>query len=153
MRALELKIPPPVVALFVAAAMWGISLATPSVEVPAVTRVAAAIAIAMAGLGIAVAGSLAFRRARTSSNPLKPGSTTSLVTFGVYRFTRNPMYLGIVLVLLGWAVFLSSAFALLGPLVFGLYMRHFQIVPEERVLAGIFGTAYAEYQAKVRRWL
>lgn len=153
MRALELKIPPPVVALFVAAAMWGISLATPSVEVPAVVRVAAAIAISLAGVGIAIAGFLAFRGARTSANPLKLETATSLVTSGIYRFTRNPMYLGITLVLLGWAVFVSSAFALLGPLFFIVYIHHFQIVPEERALTGIFGAAYSEYQAKVRRWL
>lgn len=153
MRALELKIPPPVVALFVAAAMWGISLVTPSVEVTAGVRVAAAVAIALVGVGISIAGSLAFRRAKTSVNPLRPETTTSLVTSGVYRFTRNPMYLGIALVLLGWAVFLSSAVALLGPLVFILYIRDFQIVPEERVLTGIFGATYSEYQAKVRRWL
>jgi protein-S-isoprenylcysteine O-methyltransferase Ste14 len=149
MRALELKIPPPVVALLVATAMWGISLTTPSAE----AGVVAAIAIALAGVGFAIAGSLAFRRAKTTVNPLKPETTTSLVTSGVYRFTRNPMYIGLALVLLGWAVFVSSALALLGPLVFILYMSRFQIVPEERVLSGMFGTAYSAYQAKVRRWL
>ena len=153
MRALELKIPPPVVALLVAAAMWGISLTTPSVEAPALARVVAAIAIALAGVGFAIAGSLAFRRAKTTVNPLKPETTTSLVTSGVYRFTRNPMYIGLALVLLGWAVFVSSALALLGPLVFILYLSRFQIVPEERVLSGMSGTAYSAYQAKVRRWL
>ena len=76
MRALELKIPPPVVALLVAAAMWGISLTTPSVEAPALARVVAAIAIALAGVGFAIAGSLAFRRAKTTVNPLKPETTT-----------------------------------------------------------------------------
>jgi protein-S-isoprenylcysteine O-methyltransferase Ste14 len=153
MQALELKIPPPVVALLVAVAMWGISLATPSVEVPALVRVVAAIAIASAGVGTAIAGVLAFRRAKTTVNPLKPETTSSLVTSGVYRFTRNPMYVGLALVLLSWAVFVSSALALLGPLVFVLYINRFQVVPEERVLSSMFGAAYSAYQAKVRRWL
>jgi protein-S-isoprenylcysteine O-methyltransferase Ste14 len=153
MQALELKIPPPVVALLVAAAMWGISLATPSVEVPALVRVVAAIAIALAGVGTVIAGALAFRRAKTTVNPLKPETTSSLVTSGVYRFTRNPMYVGLALVLLSWAVFVSSALALLGPLVFVLYINRFQVVPEERVLSSMFGAAYSAYQAKVRRWL
>ena len=153
MQALELKIPPPVVALLVAASMWGISLATPPVEVPALVRVVAAIVIALAGVGAAIAGVLAFRRAKTTTNPLKPATTVALVTSGVYRFTRNPMYVGLALVLVGWAVFVSSAFALLGPLAFVLYINRFQVVPEERVLSDMFGPAYSAYKATVRRWL
>jgi protein-S-isoprenylcysteine O-methyltransferase Ste14 len=153
MQALELKIPPPAIALLVAAAMWGISLATPTVKVPALVRVVAAIAIALAGVGTATAGALAFRRANTTVNPLKPETTSSLVTSGVYRFTRNPMYAGLALVLLGWAVFVASALALLGPLAFILYISRFQVLPEERVLSRMFGAAYSAYRAKVRRWL
>ena len=153
MRALELKIPPPILALLAAAAMWGISLAAPAVALPANIRLVATIAIALAGIAIAIAGVAAFRRAKTTLNPLKPGTTSSLVTSGIYRFTRNPMYLGLALALLAWAVFLSSPWCLLGPLVFIPYMTHFQILPEERALQGIFGAAYSVYQAHVRRWL
>jgi len=153
MQALELKIPPPVVALLIVTAMWGISLANPSVETHTLIGVVAAIALALAGIGTAISGTLAFRRARTTFSPLKPETTSSLVTSGIYRITRNPMYLGGALILLAWAVFLSSVWALLGPLAFMLYISRFQIVPEERVLSSIFGAAYSEYQAKVRRWL
>jgi protein-S-isoprenylcysteine O-methyltransferase Ste14 len=153
MQALELKIPPPAVALLVAVAMWGISLATAIVEVPALVRAVAAIAIALVGIGTAISGTVAFRRAKTTVNPLKPETTSSLVTDGVYRFTRNPMYVGLAVVLLAWALFVSSPLAFLGPLVFILYITRFQIIPEERVLSAMFGTAYSEYQAKVRRWL
>lgn len=153
MHALELKIPPPVVALLVAAVMWGISLVTPSADVPVPIRVIAAIAIALAGLATAVSGVVAFRRAKTTTNPLKPETASSLVVSGVYRLTRNPMYVGLALVLLAWALFLSCIWALLGLLAFILYMTRFQIIPEERVLAGMFGAAYTAYQAKVRRWL
>ena len=72
---------------------------------------------------------------------------------GVYRITRNPMYLGLLLILIAWAVFLSSAWLLLGPLTFVLYMNRFQIGPEERALSAMFGNSYAEYKARVRRWL
>ncbi len=153
MHALELKIPPPVIALLIAAAMWGCSLATPLVDVPAHIRLVAAMAIALAGVATAISGVAAFRRAKTTVNPLKPETSTSLVTSGIYRFTRNPMYVGLALALLAWAVFLSSAWTLLGPLVFALYMNRFQIAPEERVLLGMFGAAYSAYQARVRRWL
>lgn len=153
MRALELKIPPPIVALVVSVAMWGISLVTPRFEISPAFRYATVTLIALAGFGFAISGVRAIRRARTTISPIKPESATSLVTSGVYRFTRNPMYLGLCLVLLAWAVFLSSAWAVLGPVAFVLYINRFQIAPEEKVLSKLFGQAFAEYQSKVRRWL
>ena len=153
MRTLELRIPPPIVALLAAAAMWGVSLATPLVDAPARFRLIAAIAIALAGVATAMLGVAAFRRAKTTVNPLKPETSSSLVTSGIYRVTRNPMYVGLALVLIAWAVFLSSIWALLGLLVFVLYMNRFQIVPEERVLSRMFGDTYSGYQRNVRRWL
>jgi len=152
MRALELRIPPPAVALLVAVAMWGISLTGARIETSAPVRMGAALLIAIAGVCIAVAGVLAFRHAHTTISPVKPEAASSLVTSGIYRFTRNPMYLGLCLVLLAWALFLSSALAFLGPIVFVLYIGRFQIAPEERALARIFGAAFTDYQAEVRRW-
>jgi len=84
---------------------------------------------------------------------MKPERTTSLVTGGIYRFTRNPMYIGLLLVLIGVASYLSSVWLLVGPVVFVLYMNRFQIAPEERVLSQAFGATYATYQSTVRRWL
>ena len=152
MQALELKIPPPAVAALVAGGMWGISLVAPSLQVPALIRVAAAI-IALTGGVFSIAGVISFRRAGTTLNPMQPETTSSLVSSGIFRVTRNPMYAGLLLVLVAWAVFLSSAWALLGPLVFVLYINRFQIAPEERVLSAIFGTAYSAYKSRVRRWL
>jgi protein-S-isoprenylcysteine O-methyltransferase Ste14 len=153
MRALELKIPPPVVAFLVGAAMWSVSEQRISLELPFSVRLAAFVVIAVAGGAFALAGDLEFKRARTTINPFKPENSTTLVTSGIYRVTRNPMYVGLTLVLIGWAAFLCSAWALPGPVVFVLYITRFQIVPEERVLAGKFGAAYAQYTARVRRWL
>jgi protein-S-isoprenylcysteine O-methyltransferase Ste14 len=96
---------------------------------------------------------LSFRRAKTTVNPLKPETSASLVSTGVYSFTRNPMYLGMALVLLAWAAYLASPWALAGPALFALYITRFQIIPEERVLARLFGTSFAEYRKRVRRWL
>lgn len=153
MQALELKIPPPAVALLVAVAMWGIAAATSRFEISAAVCDTVAIVIALVGVGFAVAGVLAIRRARTTISPLKPDATSSLVTSGVYRVTRNPMYLGLSLALLAWATFLSSAWAFLGPIAFVLYIGRFQIAPEERALSKLFGPAFAEYRSNVRRWL
>ncbi|WP_202636650.1 methyltransferase family protein [Rugosibacter aromaticivorans] len=153
MHALELRIPPPAVAVLIAGAMWGISLLAPWFEVPAVIRVAAAVTIALAGGGLSLAGVTAFRRVSTTVNPMKPEMTSSLVCSGIYSVTRNPMYVGLLFFLVAWAVFLSSAWAAFGPLAFVLYINRFQIEPEERVLSAMFGTGYSAYKSKVRRWL
>jgi protein-S-isoprenylcysteine O-methyltransferase Ste14 len=153
MQALELKIPPPIVTLLVAAAMWGISLATMRFEFDLFFRSALALAVAVAGLAVLVSGALAFRRGKTTTNPLKPEAASALVTYGVFRVTRNPMYVGLCVVLLGWALFLASPLALLGPVVFVLYISRFQIAPEERILSRLFGSDYTNYQSRVRRWL
>jgi protein-S-isoprenylcysteine O-methyltransferase Ste14 len=84
---------------------------------------------------------------------MKPDSTSSLVVSGIYKYTRNPMYLGFLLLLLGWAIFLSNlaSFALLPAFV--VYMNHFQIRPEERALGCLFAHEYQPYLARVRRWI
>lgn len=153
MKSLELKIPPPVVALLIASAMWASSFAIPLVEFSSVARVFAAAVVAMAGGVVALLGAISFRRAKTTFNPMRPEDSSSLVTSGIYRFTRNPMYLGLLLALVAWAIFLSSPWLIAGPLVFVLYMNCFQIVPEEKILSQVFGTIYTEYRNNVRKWL
>jgi len=108
--------------------------------------------------GAAWRGDLSFRGClvqmrETTVNPMRPDSTSSLVVSGIYKYTRNPMYLGFLLVLVGWAIFLSNlaAFALLPAFV--VYMNHFQIGPEERALGSLFAQEYQAYHARVRRWI
>lgn len=150
---LELKIPPLAVAVLFAGAMWGIASVTPGLEIPVMIRVVVAIAVFLAGGGVALAGTAAFRRAKTTANPMKPETTSSLVTTGIYKVTRNPMYVGVLLALVAWAIFLSSAWALAGPVAFVAYMNRFQIAPEERVLSSMFGAAFSDYKSRIRRWL
>ena len=153
MNALELKVPPPGVALLVCAAMWALSLVPPYFEVSIAIRLVVALAMGSAGGIFSMAGVIRFRKARTTVNPTKPHAASSLVTSGIYQFTRNPMYLGLLFVIIGWAAFLCSLWALVGPFAFTLYMTRFQIQPEERVLQGLFGAEYTGYQSRVRRWL
>ena len=155
MSALELKIPPPLVAAAVAGCMYAaaVLLPAPVLALPPGVRVGMALALAAVGAGFDVAGLWAFRKARTTVNPLTPHRSVAVVSTGVYRFTRNPMYLGLALILLGLAVYLASPWALLGPLVFAAYITRFQIVPDERALQARFGAAYTAYRARVRRWL
>jgi protein-S-isoprenylcysteine O-methyltransferase Ste14 len=105
------------------------------------------------GAVTSLAGVVAFRRSRTTVNPLRPETASSLVNGGVYRLTRNPMYVGFLFVLLGWAVWLWAPWPWLGLPLFMLFLTRFQIVPEERAMEKLFGSAYREYRNQVRRWL
>jgi protein-S-isoprenylcysteine O-methyltransferase Ste14 len=111
-----------------------------------------ALILACIGQSISIAGILAFRRAKTTVNPVQASSASSLVIRGVYRYTRNPTYVGLLLPPLAWAVFLANPLAVLWVVVFVLYISRFQIIPEERVLASLFGAEYEAYKARVRRW-
>jgi protein-S-isoprenylcysteine O-methyltransferase Ste14 len=153
MHALELKVPPPAVMTLIGCAMWGaVWLAEPLLGV-SVVRAFTALLFMLLGIGFSLAGVISFRRAKTTVNPLRPETTSSLVRSGIYRSTRNPMYVGMLFALIGWAVFLTSGWALLGPLAFILFINRFQIDPEERTLATLFGAEFAAYKEKVRRWL
>lgn len=115
---------------------------------------AAAGALALIGLGVGAAGALAFWRARTTLDPHRPHQATVLVTTGVYRVSRNPMYLGLLLVLLAWAFHLDNWPGLIvGPTVFVAWITRFQIIPEERFLMQIFGRDYIAYLRRTGRWL
>lgn len=153
MPSLDNRIPPPVVGALVAAGMWGVAALGPELPIDSVAKYLATGVLAATGIALDVLGLLAFRKARTTVNPLKPARASSVVTSGVYRITRNPMYLGLALLLLAWAVWLSALPPFGGPVLFVLYITRFQIVPEERALRGRFGDEYEAYAARVRRWL
>jgi protein-S-isoprenylcysteine O-methyltransferase Ste14 len=153
MRALEHRIPPPIVAAIIGAAMWAVSRITPALRIEGRLRFALAAAFAGFGFCVSAMGMMAFRRARTTINPVKVEEASSIVTSGVYCRTRNPMYVGLSSLLLGWAVYLAAPWAIFGPVLFVLFTTRFQIVPEERVLTSKFGSEYTDYQARVRRWL
>ena len=94
-----------------------------------------------------------FLLARTSINPLQLEKSSQLVSNGIYRFTRNPMYLSLVLVLFGWNLYLGSVGALFGVVIFVGYMSKVQIRAEEQMLHKLFGEDYQRYCQRVRRWL
>jgi protein-S-isoprenylcysteine O-methyltransferase Ste14 len=150
---LELRITPPAVVVLAAALMWGVAAALPSlrVRVPGASWIAA-ICVAL-GILVAGAGLIAFRRARTTANPTRPEAATALVTRGIYAWTRNPMYLGWLPILAGWAAYLEHPVSLAVVPLFMLYLTRFQIVPEERALSAKFGGQFDAYRQRVRRWL
>ena len=153
MQVLELKVPPVALTLLFVLAMWLLSVTMPSLSVLLPWRRQVALVCFSAGFAIALAGVLEFRRAKTTVNPLVPDAASAIVTSGIYRLTRNPMYLGLLLALIGWALWLSHvlAFALIP--VFVSYMNRFQIEPEERALSTKFGRRFLDYTRSVRRWV
>lgn len=153
--SLELKIPPLVVVLVAAGLMllmrWLTSTLSLSLDLG--LRMWAALPLLLAGMGIALAGVVQFRRARTTVNPMTPERSSALVSGGIYRHTRNPMYVGMLLALLAFAIVLANPASLLTLPAFVVYMNRFQIMPEERELARHFGAEFQAYKSRVRRWL
>lgn len=152
MQNLELRIPPVALVTIFGAAMAMLAHVVPA-SVPIPAKFAIASALVAAGALVALAGVLAFRRHKTTVNPFTPEQSSSLVATGIYRFSRNPMYLGFLLALAGWGVHLANWVSVLLLPAFVAYMNRFQIEPEERALAKRFGQQFTAYSLSVRRWL
>lgn len=153
MPRLELRVPPLLVGTVFAAAMLALAMLMPQLSVGVPFRSTAVAVLLALGVTVAFAGVVAFRRQRTTVNPLNPHASSSVVTSGIYRVSRNPMYLGFLLVLAAWAVHLSNAASALLLPGFVMYMNRFQIEPEERTLLAKFGATFAQYMSRVRRWV
>ncbi|TRD11930.1 isoprenylcysteine carboxylmethyltransferase family protein [Erythrobacter insulae] len=150
---MSLRIPPPLVALLSVLLMWLFTEHLPSWQfaVPYAGFIAGA--LIAAGFGIDIVSVLAFRRAKTTVTPLKPEKASRLVVSGFYRFSRNPMYLGMLLILAGVAVWFGSFANIIILIAFVFYITAFQIKPEEARLDQLFGAEYRAYRQRVRRWL
>ncbi len=153
MNILQLKIPPPVYLLTFAGLMWLLDKQLPLLElIPSpwnrlgLILIGTAFLIDFWSLGL-------FFRAHTTFNPIHPERTRSLVTDGPYRYTRNPMYVGMLVILTGWGIHLGSLAPFLLLPLFVLTLTVQQIIPEEKILAEKFGNTYLAYQKRVRRWL
>lgn len=153
LAAMELRIPPVLAALLFAAAMWLVSRLMPGGWLPPAVSTAAFIACLAAAAGVGLSGVAAFRKAKTTVNPLAPEKCSSLVVSGVFNYTRNPMYLALLLALLGWGMYLDHPFSLLLACAYVPWMNRFQIIPEERALEKSFGGAFRDYARKTRRWI
>ncbi len=153
MQALEHKVPPPVLFLTAAALMWLTARQSMAIDLAPAWRIAGVLGLGMLAAAFAAPAILGFRRARTTINPVDIEAASSLVTSGAYRYSRNPMYVGLTALLLGWAVWLAAPLALVWILAFVAFITRFQIIPEERVMATKFGAAYSAYRSAVRRWI
>jgi protein-S-isoprenylcysteine O-methyltransferase Ste14 len=153
MKALENTIPPPALMLIIAATMWGVAKIQSPMAIEPRLRIGLMLALGVVALVFSIGGVIAFRVARTTINPVQIDRASRVVTGGIYRLSRNPMYVGLTALLAGWAVFLSVPATGIGPVVFALFTYRFQILPEERVMAAKFGREYLDYKQRVRRWV
>ena len=145
------KIPPPVITLIGALLIYYSSLFFPYLTLPAFN--ALPILSLVSGIAVIVSAIKSFKDYKTTINPLKPETASSLVTSGVFKYTRNPMYLGLLLIL----IYLSLIFNVVGgcliSLGFIIYITKFQIIPEEVAMEKLFGNQFLEYKQQVRRWI
>ena len=153
MKSLELRIPPVMVTFLFAGLMWLVAQWTPPYSVPPPLQALTALLFLLAGAIVGLAGVANFRKAKTTVNPLQPEKSSSLVVGGVYRFSRNPMYLALLMVLFAWGIYLSNPYAMLTAWMFILYINRFQIIPEERAMEKRFGADFQRYRQQVRRWI
>ncbi len=146
---MENRIPPPLLTIAVAVAMW----LAPGPDAAPLWRVALAIvAFLLAGV-IGLPALRAFRRADTTIDPVRIDRASVLVTSGIYRVSRNPMYVSLTLMLVAWALWLGGPWVSAGPVLLALWLDRFQIRPEERIMSARFGADYDRYRTEVRRWL
>lgn len=153
LSSLELRIPPPLV--FIICTLLALLLQW-LFPVSVISLLAswslAALCFISSGI-IGIASLIAFWRAKTTANPVRVDSATTLVEVGLYAFSRNPMYLALALLLLSFCFFLANPFAFIAVALFVAYITRFQIVPEECALETRFGERYRRYRQNVRRWI
>lgn len=145
---MKTKIPPPVICLIGMVVMYCLP---PLIRLPQAHWLVA-ILVVVSGI-VGVASVISFKRVNTTITPLNPEKTSHIVTTGIYRFSRNPMYLSIMIFLTACAVYLENALALLVLPLALFCLNYFQIIPEEQILEQKFGEAYLAYKRAVRRWL
>ncbi|MFB2862181.1 methyltransferase family protein [Aeromonas sp. MdU4] len=148
MANLELRVPPPLIFMLCAASMWWLKGETQGGRAAIVLLALLIMVGAIMGFGAL----LRFRRHQTTVSPTRPHHTRYLVTDGVYRISRNPMYFGLFCWLAAWACYLGGLWVWCGPALLLGWLTRFQIMPEERLLQARFGEEYAHYCQRVRRW-
>lgn len=158
MKKLETRIPPPLLVLLYGIAMWLAARYLPAASLAegwftSLWRYWSTVLLIIATGGLFAFALVAFKRKKTTVNPHHPGKTSALITSGVFRISRNPLYLAMYFILLAWGVWLGNGLAVLLSTGFIPTINRLQIIPEEKALQAIFGEEFEQYRQRVRRWL
>ena len=148
---MKAKIPPPILAFLMIGLVYLSSLLIGSVSFD--YQASLSVVLVIAGMGCALPSFRLVARKKTTISPFTPSETSVLLTEGMYRYSRNPMYLGLLLLIIAATIWFGTWFGIIISLLFILLMNIFQIIPEEEALLQIFGEEYLEYKKKVRRWI
>ncbi|MEO0572157.1 MAG: isoprenylcysteine carboxylmethyltransferase family protein [Bacteroidota bacterium] len=149
---MKLKIPPPLVMVIFGCGMYVVDRFLPVGEFDFFGKGEMSAVFLVFGFLIIVVALFQFKKARTTTDPLQPASANQLVTGGIYQYSRNPMYLAMLLFLIAFGLRLGNAFNTLLAAGFVYYLNHFQIKHEETALTEKFGKTYLLYVKAVRRW-
>lgn len=153
LEKLQLKIPPLLLAAVLAALIWFSTPLEPLVFNLASWQVWVAGILFDTAIIIALFGVIAFKKAQTTVNPISPEQASQLVNGGIYKYTRNPMYLGFLLALVAVSIYCQNPLGVLYCVLFVWLMNELQIKPEEKALQKLFGEEYRQYCLRVRRWI
>ena len=148
---METKIPPPIVTL-----VFGLSIYFSRELFPAVKTEQSfnlGMCLLLLGFFVLISAVRLFKQDKTTVNPLSPEQATTLVTEGIFKFSRNPMYLGMAFVLAAMAVFFNVIGGIILIILFCVYITKFQIIPEERAMMNLFAQDFDEYKKATRRWI
>ena len=148
---MKTKIPPPIIALVMIVIIYLSSLIIEPITFGYQTLIS--IFVAVVGLACAIPSFRLFAKHKTTISPFTPSETTTLVTDGMYRYSRNPMYLGLVLLNIAATIFFGTWLGVIIVVAFIFLLNLLQIIPEEEALIDIFGEEYIDYKKKVRRWI
>ena len=148
---MKTKIPPPILALIMIVIIYLSSLTVETFTFSYQTVLG--VLVVAIGLGCAVPSFRLFAKNKTTISPFTPSETTALVTSGMYRYSRNPMYLGLVLLTIAATIFFGTWLGIVIVVAFIFLLNLLQIIPEEEALLDIFGEEYVEYKKKARRWI
>ena len=145
------KIPPPIIALVCA---LGILFSKPFFrEYSNVNNSSISILFFLIGIACFFFAIKLFKKHNTTISPLKPEKATSLIVSGIYMYSRNPMYLGMLFILISTSIRFNIIGGIISISTFIVYITKFQIIPEEEQLKRIFGEKFLNYKKKTRMWL
>lgn len=150
---MKIKIPPPVQTAIAMLGMYALDYAMTADTTRINVNILFIVALCLLAGVFLVSALINFRKLKTTINPLQPERATTLAVNGIYKYSRNPMYVGLALLLFSWLLWLGNPYNLILFFAFIIVMNHIQIKPEEEALKVLFGESFNEYCKSVRRWL